>query len=123
MRCGSIPRVTLRLQPMWRVLTSAVPDVMLGSTEDLAGNEREHRMRIECEDALLRLLPWLPAPGLDPDESPAVRAAAIADALESYGLTTDPVNHGGVQAPPRWLTDEDEFLRVADAWTTLNRSG
>ena len=110
-------RAAKRLEPIWRVLITAIPDLTLDSTEGSVGIEREHRMRIECEDALLQLLPWMPASGFEKDRSPAERADAVADAIAQYQQSPHPGHRTSVHAPPRWLTDEEELLRVADAWT------
>ncbi|MBM4507768.1 hypothetical protein GS582_30505 [Rhodococcus hoagii] len=77
--------------------------------------EREHRMRIECEDALYELLPFMDteARGAE-DLDPVERCAAITDALERR------LEGGKPPAPvpaPAWLADEDELLRIADAWS------
>ena len=111
-------RAAKRLEQMWRVLTTAIPEVTLDSTEGSVGIEREHRMRIECEDALLQLLPWMPATGLETERSPSDRAEAVGDALARYQQSAHPDHRNSVHAPPRWHTDEEELLRVADAWTT-----
>ncbi len=106
----------ITLAPMWKDLSTALPTISLQGTSTLSSSiEREHRMRIECEDALYELLPFMDteARGAE-DLDPVERCAAITDALERRldgGMPSAPV------PAPAWLADEDELLRIADAWS------
>ncbi|MBM4548149.1 hypothetical protein GS457_27015, partial [Rhodococcus hoagii] len=106
----------ITLAPMWKDLSTALPTISLQGTSSLSSSiEREHRMRIECEDALYELLPFMDteARGAE-DLDPVERCAAITDALERR------LEGGKPPAPvpaPAWLADEDELLRIADAWS------
>lgn len=104
-----------RLEALWTDLVAAMPKHSLEATSLLPNSiEREHRMRIECEDAIYDLLPYMPTDVLQGSPDPAELCDAIALALDRH-------HHGGsptteVFSPP-WLTDETELLRIADAWT------
>ncbi|MFF0818396.1 MAB_1171c family putative transporter [Rhodococcus sp. NPDC003318] len=105
------------LTPMWKDLSTAMPAISLQATTSTLPSsvEREHRMRIECEDALYELLPYMSADDRAEDVDPASRCAAITDALERRRSDRQP---SSPVSAPRWLADEDELLRIADAWST-----
>lgn len=111
---ASVAVVTLT--PMWKDLSTALPTISLqGTTSALPSSvEREHRMRIECEDALYELLPYMRAEDRVDEVEPVDRCAAITVALERRRDGQAP--GAPVLAPP-WLADEDELLRIADAWS------
>ncbi|MFE7796321.1 MAB_1171c family putative transporter [Nocardia sp. NPDC057440] len=52
-----------RLRPLWRDLTTAVPEVVLRHSDaiDSSSASRLYRMTVEIQDALLRLKPYVPA--------------------------------------------------------------
>ncbi|NLU83298.1 MAB_1171c family putative transporter [Rhodococcus sp. HNM0569] len=66
------------LRPMWRTLTTAVPEVVLPlrrvDRRALSHSDRLHRMSVEIRDAILVLEPGLPA---ELSDDPAVVAAAL----------------------------------------------
>lgn len=104
------------LMPMWKDLSAAMPAISLQTTTSALASsvEREHRMRIECEDALYELLSYMRPEDRAEGVDPASRCEAITDALElrrDTGRASEPVE------TPGWLTDEDELLRIADAWS------
>lgn len=114
LRSDPSSRAVVRLQDMWQDLIEAAPKVEL-ETEGLlhTSAEREHRMLIECEDALFLLLPYMNSAALDEDATPAERVKAISAAMR---LFKDSDGERQSVAPPQWLIDENELLRVADAW-------
>ncbi|MEE2033380.1 DUF6545 domain-containing protein [Rhodococcus chondri] len=107
----------LTLTPLWKDLSNSLPAISLQATTSTLPSsvEREHRMRIEIEDALYELLPYMQAEDRVDDLDPVSRCNAITAALERRRGGRQPVEP--VQAP-RWMADEDELLRIADAWST-----
>ncbi|CDZ87498.1 hypothetical protein QM787_22305 [Rhodococcus ruber] len=104
----------LTLTPMWQDLSTALPAMSIESTGLLPNSvDREHRMRIECEDAVFTLLPYMTEQERREEATPMQRCAAIVNALERRraGAAESRV------ATPRWLADEDELLRIAQTWT------
>lgn len=73
-----------RLRPLWRDLTTAVPDVVLSAPLGRNPRIQLHRVVIEIRDAASALDPYVPAPlrqqGLGGDE--AAQAAALLAARE-----------------------------------------
>ncbi|MFZ2175678.1 MAG: DUF6545 domain-containing protein, partial [Rhodococcus sp. (in: high G+C Gram-positive bacteria)] len=114
LRSDPSSRAVIRLQNIWQDLIGAVPKVKLETEGVLHSSlEREHRMRIECEDALFLVLPYMNPKALGDDATPEERCRAISDALSLFRVGDDdrpPIT------PPRWMVDEEELLRTADAW-------
>ncbi|MFD1812068.1 DUF6545 domain-containing protein [Rhodococcus gannanensis] len=108
--------VVVRLTPLWKDLSAALPAVSLQSaTSALPSSvEREHRMRIECEDALYALLAHMPPEDRAENMDPVVRCGAVTRALEHRLAGDEPARPA---TTPTWLADEDELLRIADAWS------
>lgn len=104
----------VRLTPMWQDLVLELPSVELKASGWLPNPaEHHHRIRIEVEDALFLLSPYLP--DTDEKSSPLERCEAIVLALERR--RRDPSKR--VTEPgPTWMADEDEILRIADMWTS-----
>ncbi|EME23403.1 DUF6545 domain-containing protein [Rhodococcus triatomae] len=106
-----------RLTPLWKDLSAALPSVSLqAATSALpTAAEREHRMRIECEDALYILLAHMGSEERAEEVDPADRCVAVTRALERHLAGERPVRP---EETPAWLADEDELLLLADAWST-----
>ncbi|MFW0783804.1 MAB_1171c family putative transporter [Gordonia sp. CPCC 206044] len=70
------------LLPLWELVTSGVPEVVLTSTGPVSVTMRLHRRVVEIRDALTQLSPCLPA---DFDSAPdADRVEMVRDAVAEY---------------------------------------
>ncbi|WP_435593090.1 MAB_1171c family putative transporter [Nocardia sp. bgisy118] len=113
-----------RLQPLWRDLTTAFPDLVLYPATELAKlppTPRLHRMTIEIRDILLNLRPYMSvttdtAPAL-PDEmgkETTRYAILVAHALDTKraGTQPDPVGARTVPRAPEATGDLDSEIQV-----------
>ncbi|WP_378737107.1 MAB_1171c family putative transporter [Nocardia brasiliensis] len=87
-----IGRDLRRLQPMWRDLTAAVPEIVLpsGTSRGRDPESRRYRMIVEIRDALLHLRPHLSA-GADAASSARGYAVQIARAAQAKSAGIAPV--------------------------------
>ncbi|WP_028478236.1 DUF6545 domain-containing protein [Nocardia sp. CNY236] len=99
------------LGPMWEDMMAARPEMRLNvRARNTLPQVTEHRMRIEIEDTMISVAPWLTC--LDPDPTPpqvcqALRAAYTADAAEQGDQAA---------AAPLWVGDEKFVLEIAREW-------
>ncbi|WP_454198424.1 MAB_1171c family putative transporter [Nocardia sp. Marseille-Q1738] len=110
-----------QLQPLWRDLTTAVPEVALH--QDAAGSRgpesRLYRMIVEIQDALLQLRQFLPAHGT-PDSRMAEVALEVARAVQArtLGITVRPevAPDRPHQAVHDFTSQLDRLLILAREW-------
>lgn len=81
-------RVDTELLPLWRLLTDAVPEVVLPDTGQMTPTTRVHRRVVEIRDALTQVSPCLPRAFAYAE--PAVQARMLRGAITTY--TTEPVS-------------------------------
>lgn len=115
LRSDSSSRAVRRLEDMWSDLVAMEPKVTVESVGVFHSSlELEHRRLIECEDALFLILPYMNPSSLSGDATVEERVQAISHAMRLYKAG---VGDRVPVAPPEWLVDEEEMLRIADAWT------
>ncbi|MFI9506270.1 MAB_1171c family putative transporter [Nocardia sp. NPDC052566] len=110
-----------RLRPLWRDLTTAVPEVVLrqGHSPEEQSASRLYRMTVEIWDALLHLRQYTPDPAADPEDVPgfALAMAQAAQAKTAGDLPRVVPAPGGVHADVRDRTTElRTLLELARAW-------
>lgn len=114
LRSDSSSRAVRRLEDMWNDLVTMEPKVSVESVGVFHSSlELEHRMLIECEDALFLVLPYMSPEALSGDVATEDRVKAITDAMRLYKAGD---SDRALVAPPEWLVNEEEMLRIADAW-------
>ncbi len=118
-------RACRRLEPLWRDLTAAVPEIVLplpaGTVEPAT---RLHRLIVEIRDSLLFLKRYGVEDNADQDPVTYARAIAAAIAAKSAGQppAADVAATRAVQPGSRDLTAElDQLLALAAAWTRTPR--
>lgn len=85
-------RACRRLQPLWKDLTAAVPEVVLRyeRTDGRASASRLYRMTVEIGDALMHLRQFAPDDGSTRTDTIHAYALRIAEAAELKRLGTPP---------------------------------
>ncbi|MCX2966268.1 DUF6545 domain-containing protein [Gordonia aquimaris] len=100
------------LAPLWRSLTSALPEYRLVETHTFVHPaEMAYRMRIEIDECVVELAGWLPDGATWPEDATG-RAALLEEALERFraGRTR---SHASA---PAWLKSDTQIDDVARAW-------
>lgn len=100
------------LAPMWRTLTSALPEYRLVETHSFNDPaEVALRIRVEIDECVVELAGWLPE-GSEWPHSPEGRAKLLETALGRY--------RSGVERrhspPPEWLRSDRDVDEVARVW-------
>uniref|UniRef100_UPI003F499FD3 MAB_1171c family putative transporter n=1 Tax=Nocardia suismassiliense TaxID=2077092 RepID=UPI003F499FD3 len=120
-------RYCRRLQPLWRDLTAAVPEIVLEMPRDQHGRiepaTRLHRMTVEIRDSLLHLRRYcdttdeIDTATTDPDTYAQHIAAAITAKAAGHTPVTRITARPPVQLGARDLTGElQQLLDLARAW-------
>ncbi|WP_433727873.1 MAB_1171c family putative transporter [Nocardia sp. CA-129566] len=113
-------RCCRRLRPLWRVLTAAVPEVVLESASQGTGGSasRLYRMTVEIHDALVQLKPFAPDAEAHADIREYARCIAQAAQAKADGRSAPVIATG--RAAPLALSDHADELRylldLARAW-------
>lgn len=71
------------LVPLWRLVTDAVPEVVLPVEGRMTATERFHRRVVETRDALTQISPYIPQT-FEYVQGDAVRAAMLRGAVDDY---------------------------------------
>ncbi|MEU8895724.1 MAB_1171c family putative transporter [Nocardia sp. NPDC048505] len=116
-RLDSAGRACRRLDPLWRDLTAAVPEIVMHPAPDADPATRAFRMAVEIRDALIHLTPYMPAENAHSVEDYAhritcatrARAAGLAPA---YEMTPQRAILGSSD----FDTDVRQLLDLARAW-------
>ncbi|MFC9895784.1 MAB_1171c family putative transporter [Nocardia sp. NPDC127579] len=116
-------RVCRRLDPLWRDLTSAVPEIVMHPASSAGTRSRMFRMTVEIRDALLHLAPYMPAdrPHGDAIEdyatrvAHAVRARQAGSAPRGVPVVTGPHGAGDFE------TDLGQLLELSRVWRRASR--
>ncbi|MEV0031844.1 MAB_1171c family putative transporter [Nocardia sp. NPDC050793] len=116
-------RACRRLHPLWRDLTTAVPEIVL-LQDDSHRDEpmmRLYRMTVEIQDALLHLRPYEPAPSDEPGVEDYARRIAHAARAKATGEPPRPPDGRPAGAVQTLGTDDRatglrDLLRLAKAW-------
>ncbi|WP_194834045.1 MAB_1171c family putative transporter [Nocardia sp. XZ_19_369] len=121
-------RACRRLQPLWRDLTDAMPEVVL-SQEQASEQEsapRLYRMTVEIQDAALHLRPYMPDLGTDqairPETSVADYALRLAYAVQikargnAFGYAADPERYAIPPATGDRTSELQNLLEFAREW-------
>lgn len=105
------------LAPMWRTLTSALPEYRLVETHTFSDPaEVALRIRIEIDECVVELSDWLPE-GTEWPDSPQERAQLLEVALNRYRNSLGP----NPAQPPDWLRSDDAVDDVARFWKTSHQ--
>lgn len=105
------------LAPMWRTLTSALPEYRLVETHTFSDPaEVALRIRIEIDECIVELSGWLPE-GTEWPDSPQDRAQLLEAALNRYRNSLGP----NPAQPPDWLRSDDAVDDVARFWKTSHQ--
>ncbi|MFE7798054.1 MAB_1171c family putative transporter [Nocardia sp. NPDC057440] len=125
-RAGLDPaaRSCRRLQPLWRDLTAAVPEIVLSSAADesTGADARLLRMTVEIRDALMHLGPYFSAEsdatdftrtsGSGSGWEPTQYAHRLADAVRARRSGLIAEHSGNSRRPPLSAQDFDTELRL-----------
>ncbi|WP_194819858.1 MAB_1171c family putative transporter [Nocardia sp. XZ_19_385] len=118
-RLDSAGRACRRLDPLWRDLTAAVPEIVMRPAPDADPATRAFRMTVEIRDALIHLAPYMPAENTYGVEDYAHRIACAARArtaghAPAYELTAPRVPLGSSD----FDTDFRQLLDLSRAWSS-----
>ncbi|MEV5300241.1 MAB_1171c family putative transporter [Amycolatopsis methanolica] len=123
-----------RLEPLWRAITKAVPEVRSAGIADESGQPREaswrlERRYVEIRDGLLLLSPYRTPDPTAVDHDAAVEAAMIAEAIAAKQAGVPPRNDvpaAALAAPSAELGLEDDTAwleEVATEFAARTRRG
>ncbi|MGW4842524.1 MAB_1171c family putative transporter [Nocardia brasiliensis] len=117
-----------RLDPMWRDLTSAVPEVVLAQDEsaDPDSAHRRYRMTVEIWDALLQLRPYVPAAAVPSPADSRGYALMLAQAGRAKAQGAPPAAPHGAVVLPRPADRASELrmlLGLARVWPSDTHYG
>ncbi|WP_280404859.1 MAB_1171c family putative transporter [Nocardia brasiliensis] len=123
-------RYCRRLQPLWRDVTAAVPEIVLDLPRDQHGRvepaTRLHRMTVEIRDSLLQLKRYGDQSAVadnDPNDQARRIAAAIAAKNAGHPPTAITTAPRVTQPGARDLTAElQQLLALAKAWPRAHRA-
>lgn len=113
-----------RLTPMWRDLTTAVPEVVLAQDDsvDQDSAHRRYRMTVEIWDALLRLRPYVRAPANGPgtrtDERGYAQVLAEAGRAKLNGMSPVAQPTAVLPRPADRASELRMLLGLARVWPT-----
>lgn len=118
-------RTCHRLHPLWRDVTSAVPEIVLTPADSARDNSETRllRMAVEIRDALLHLGRHIPdPPRLDSEWTLTTYAGQLAAAIDARKSGSIPLTSGAsVQLPPisrDFDAELRQLLELAAVWPT-----
>lgn len=123
-------RVCRRLDPLWRDLTAAVPEIVMHPAVDTGAPRdpatRVFRRAVEIRDALMHLAPYMPAgqrPLVESGGNPEDYAKRIAHAARARMTGIAPMYSTVASQSPigggDFHTDLEKLLDLAQAWRNL----